>query len=510
MKKHIWILLAQFLMLQLATVGIGGNASLAKTMTAGLHESTAALTSFDMTAAPEALLMPSEQEINTNSPFGMHPAYVLEPGYNRNPYDDAQYLGIKWNRPHIYLFWFMVQPNINSTRLDFSFTDRLIRDVPTGISVLANIAPEGPRNENHARPGSYLPIDTEKYKAFVRAIVERYDGDGVQDMPGLRSPILHWQVDNEPSVTIKRDFAALQLMTYTSIKEACPSCQVLIGGAAQPILQRVFETNPVRYFNWFSSNYEPILKELNGNGFDIFDFHWYGKADGDYKKIKTIYEELKARLKKYNFGSAEIWVTEMGTYSGAPVVSGPLGAYPSQTEGDQAADLLKRYVLSMSMGIKKVFLAFGLMEGFMGDDGYFDHTGLIYNGRGVNDPGMGVRKLSYYAYKKMTDTLEGSDWNLIDVIQANNDIYIYKFLKNGKSIWVCWNDNKTTPQNVKITLLDNVTNVEITEAVPKYRTGREVADYSSAFDKLPWTFTDDTHGTIEFSLSDTPVFVQQN
>lgn len=42
------------------------------------------------------------------------------------------------------------------------------------------------------------------------------------------------------------------------------------------------------------------------------------------------------------------------------------------------------------------------MEGFKYDGGYFDFTGLIYDGWGAGDPGLGVRKLSYYTYRKMT------------------------------------------------------------------------------------------------------------
>ena len=30
-------------------------------------------------------------------------------------------------------------------------------------------------------------------------MVERYDGDGVDDMPGLEIPVKHWEIDNEPS-----------------------------------------------------------------------------------------------------------------------------------------------------------------------------------------------------------------------------------------------------------------------------------------------------------------------
>ncbi len=37
------------------------------------------------------------------------------------------------------------------------------------------------------------------YGAWIRALVERYDGDGRRDMPGLRSAVLHYQIGNEYS-----------------------------------------------------------------------------------------------------------------------------------------------------------------------------------------------------------------------------------------------------------------------------------------------------------------------
>ena len=40
------------------------------------------------------------------------------------------------------------------------------------------------------------------------------------------------------------------------------------------------------------------------------------------------------------------------------------------------------------------------MDGFKGDDGYFDHTGLIYDGEDSGDLGLGVKKLAYYTYKR--------------------------------------------------------------------------------------------------------------
>jgi hypothetical protein len=44
------------------------------------------------------------------------------------------------------------------------------------------------------------PCDTFAYKSFINQLVERYDGDGINDMPGLHVPIKHWEVSNEPSM----------------------------------------------------------------------------------------------------------------------------------------------------------------------------------------------------------------------------------------------------------------------------------------------------------------------
>ncbi|MCU0980633.1 MAG: hypothetical protein MUF25_15900, partial [Pirellulaceae bacterium] len=41
------------------------------------------------------------------------------------------------------------------------------------------------------------PEHQQDLRDFITALVERYDGDGLDDMPGLRFPILHYQVCNE-------------------------------------------------------------------------------------------------------------------------------------------------------------------------------------------------------------------------------------------------------------------------------------------------------------------------
>ena len=42
------------------------------------------------------------------------------------------------------------------------------------------------------------PCSMESYKTFLLALVDRYDGDGNNDMPNLTKPIIHWEIMNEP------------------------------------------------------------------------------------------------------------------------------------------------------------------------------------------------------------------------------------------------------------------------------------------------------------------------
>ena len=366
-----------------------------------------------------------ERDIASESPFGFHPAVVSKIGYTASGYGDAQNIGVAWTREGLYAFWFKVQPNISQPTYTFADYDRQWRAVPSNMRILGNISPQPTNAQGYCLPNSYVPKDELMYAAFVKATVERYDGDGIDDMPGLTNPIKYWQVGNEPN-SATTGFAELQRITYTAIKEACPDCTVLIGGVPGMPPADAF-------IDGFDKDYKPILDALAGKYVDVMDFHWYGEATGDYRGAKQVYDHIRSVLQTDGFPAGlPIWITEMGAYSGdpAPVIAGI--DFPAQTERQQALDYFKRFVYPLSFGVKKVFPAFGLMEGFKFDGSYFDHTGLIYDGMDSGDAGLGVKKLGYYMYKKMTEVLEGSDWGSIETVRESGDVYIYKFVKNGK------------------------------------------------------------------------------
>ena len=132
---------------------------------------------------------------------------------------------------------------------------------------------------------------------------------------------------------------------------------------------------------------------------------------------------------------------------------------------------------------------------------YFCSTGLVNNSR--NDDGKSHKKLAYYTYKKMVEVLDGSDWNNIQTIQEKDGVYIYKFTKNNKPILVAWNDNSTS----KTITISGITSsqVKITEAVPKYESGKEVTDYNTAFNAETKSVSG---GKVTITLKDVPVFVE--
>jgi len=446
-----------------------------------------------------------------DSPFGFHPASVERAGYADNGFIDAQYLGIRWHRPPVYAYWFLIQPNLNDSTYDWALHDRQYGSTPPGIHILANIAPENPHHpEGYTLPGSFLPVDEKKYAAFVRATVERYDGDGIDDMPGLVNPIRYWQVGNEPDLQQQSGFAQLQQITYQAIKQACAECTVLIGGATG---------FPEDYAAHFDERYAPILAELAGQYVDAFDFHWYGTASGDYRlhdatTREDVLDHIRAALAANGFSpDLPIWITEMGSYSGDPAEL----QFPFQSERQQAGDYFKRYLYALSRGVKKVFAAFGLMEGFKHNDGYFDHTGLIYNGEGSDDPGLGVRKLGYYTYKLMTEKLEGSEWDSIATLSDGADhVYAYTFVKKQTGAPVCvawwdWFDDPDYTEGDTMTFdlpLAEADSVRIIQAVPEAESGADLDenDYPQFFRTATRPVVE---GTATIPLGKNPVFVER-
>lgn len=374
------------------------------------------------------------------SPFGFHPALVPERG---GPFAAAQEIGVRWHRG-TYAYWVQVQrteEDIAFGLYDWSGTDREWGSVPGSMATFANVGLPERRVRSDGRLTWTLAFPEDDYTRFLKAAVERYDGDGVKDMPGLRVPVRHWQVENEPDIASDdwEGYARLQEISYGAIKEACPGAVVAMGGQTG------------RGIEAFDAFYEPALAKLGGRFVDVFDIHWYGDARLDWRRVAPVVEHVRRRLDALGYAKTEIWITEMGSYSGKPGDEG--GARrgppsPAQTEREQARDVVKRHVFPFALGVRKVFWAFGLAEAFKHDDGYFDHTGFIYDGQFDDDPGRGVRKLAYHTYRRMTELLDGADWPRAKLLSLGADVTAVQVPRGKGTVTVAWYDPAYTLADV--------------------------------------------------------------
>jgi hypothetical protein len=138
------------------------------------------------------------------------------------------------------------------------------------------------------------PLDREDLHAFgnaVRALVERYDADGVDDAPG--SPVVkYWEFWNEPdqisgadwvggcwggdrdndSTPDSQEYVDMLSYAYPAVKAANPEAYVLLGALAWEDSQGLFNTNFL----------DEVLSYGGDQYFDITNIHKYDFKRDDW------------------------------------------------------------------------------------------------------------------------------------------------------------------------------------------------------------------------------------
>lgn len=100
--------------------------------------------------------------------------------------------------------WEQMQPSENAP-INFAMLDRLVNEYQEagtqecmiGLkseSAWASVAPKQPLPETNFAP---KPEFVDDYAAWVGVVIERYDGDGVDDMPNLEHPIRYFEIGVE-------------------------------------------------------------------------------------------------------------------------------------------------------------------------------------------------------------------------------------------------------------------------------------------------------------------------
>lgn len=230
-----------------------------------------------------------------------------------------------WTRPHPGPFaWGFIETSPGV--YDFSVTDKWVLIAQaSNVTILATVWPYADwdqtcasnceaNTEDHFYPRVFgnekqgiplkrcKPCNMTAYKSFLSNLVERYDGDGINDMPDLKIPIKYWEISNEPSMQggqltffkgTPAEYIEILKASNDAIADSCDDCYVVQGGSAGNHEQAaVF--------------WEEVYSLGGGDYYDIANIHYISYGDGSTLNVR----EFKETMNKYGIDKP-IWVTEV-------------------------------------------------------------------------------------------------------------------------------------------------------------------------------------------------------
>ncbi|MCX7013279.1 MAG: hypothetical protein NTW86_12095 [Candidatus Sumerlaeota bacterium] len=316
------------------------------------------------------------------------------------------------------LHWATVEPTDGA--FDFTLHDARVRDSQgRGLLMLGNVDFSDP--PSYARVGGKY-FDDAKYLAFLRKIVERYDGDGQDDMPGLTQPIKFWEIGNEPGGRgefhgTAEDYAHVLGISRESIQANDPDAKVLIGGWVIGQLRE--EETWRRALELF----DRTLAAGGGAWFDIMNYHEY-TDDCDFLTYCHVngFQEL---LKKYGLVKP-FWITEANTKLQKEGKGRYAGVSVRHTVERQAQDLVKRAIVAFDAGVDVFF--WHRIDDIKGESlgvGLFDE----------NDQPKPV----FYNLQFLASRLEGFR-SIQRIRQMPDSIYLYRLETNAGAEFVLWTE----------------------------------------------------------------------
>lgn len=334
------------------------------------------------------------------------------------------------------------------------------------------------------------------YVAFVTNVVERYDGDGVADMPGLLYGIHHYGVEREftgfwPGPA--EDYVRLLRLAYPAIKAADPQAEVLLVAL---LMGDVFDGNPepaemerrlaqTPSFRKSAADIQTILAACDV--YDIVDFH----SLADYSEIPPTAAWIREQLAANGCGEKPIWIGDAFPMSGLFGFGGlvpPIPFWPvtgetvdaavawvqaaadpadaghesalARLQAETARGLVKKIVVSAAAGLRGINV--GNLEdwktGVAGVDrvavpalGASMFMGLIDTTLTGQQPGgalpysgqpwatarrAGDPRPAFYALKLVVEMLEG--FTGVMQLDLGPGVWAFRFERAGGPVWVAW------------------------------------------------------------------------
>jgi hypothetical protein len=227
-------------------------------------------------------------------------------------------IGGAWARPHPGPFiWQEIEPS--QGEFDFSAADEFVQQGQANeVALLGTIWPFADWDQaachdakckvspddtfyNDLPVSRCAPCSMDDYEIFISALVERYDGDGVDDMPDLTLPIKYWEILNEPEMDspeltfykgTSEGYLGLVKTSQEAVAATCSDCQIVQAGAAG------IESDMLAYW-------QNLYAAGLGQYLDVANIHYIKNGDSSTLNVK----DFKSILTKQKI-TKPIWVTE--------------------------------------------------------------------------------------------------------------------------------------------------------------------------------------------------------
>ena len=346
------------------------------------------------------------------------------------------------------------------------------------MDFLAVLEPARERGVPVERQDLYPRGREAEWERYVRAAVERYDGDGIDDGPGgVR--VRHWQVMNEPFISFAmgyltvEEYAELTRMTARAVRAADPGARVVLGDTGTSTLA--------------------VITALGGEGvFDAVDVHYYPR---DLAPVPPMLALLREALDEQGYAAAEIWMTELGTWVNQPPPPPDVPLIPLQTEADQARFLVQAMLGNRALGVSRVLWAPGLVA--WSGLGLFDYMGLVTTGADGGDDAadVGRERIAYQAYRRLIAETETDVADLVGLRAGSTPALAVVELRSradGQAFFVAWTDGASS-------------SLELPWSAPQARVTNLVPDASGRFTESTVTATG---GLLSVALDQDPYLIQ--
>lgn len=302
---------------------------------------------------------------------------------------------------------------------------------------------------------SAYPADTLTWKSRVQSVVERYDGDGYQDMPGLTRPVKYWHVEQEMSFWLSTwpQYVTYLGATRRAILAADPTAHVVSIGLDSAQLwgeahnagyvSEAPSANQTFTQSQLDNNQTAVTTILQGGGYDILDVHSYEEAN----IVKGKMDFVRSLMPN---PATPIWCIE----SGGPYLRRDQG----YSDTLNAQMVVRLFTEAFACGVERYNI-------YLYQFGSGAFATEPWNNMPLTNGGTAVTSLkpSYYAYQQMTRKLSGftsvQDLTSRAAPIEDDNVFHIRFTTNGKPVDVYWSGIDSTvsaPVNAATALITHI------------------------------------------------------